>query len=364
MRRIEDALWSAARLELGERLLKQKSLVPAIERISERYTRERDRIDEIGGDDELAARAVFFTVADAAKIAVPIAELRAAGALPERSPLRVLDVGAGCGAMSLGLIDALGDALGDAVGDLAITAVDRDADALAIFELAFDHLDTKATLETEVVDLRGWRGSGLYELIAVGSALNELDEADAHALVAALIERLARGGALIAVEPALRETSRRLHEIRDRVIGEGRGFVFAPCTRTAARCPALDDERDWCHEDRHWDPPRRLGQLTRATGLRQQRLKFAYLVIRREPGTVAGDREALRVVSKLKKMKGASELWVCDDDGRRKLRLQKRDRGDANRAFERARRGELLEIGSEELETVARKDPTDPPPDG
>lgn len=356
MRRIEDALWAAARIELDERLLRHKSLIPAITKISERYTVERDRLGEVydDGDAELAARAVFFTVADAAKVAVPIAELRDAGALPQRSSLRVADVGAGCGAMTLGLLDALG-------GDLEVSAVDRDDGGLAIFELAVDALGDElgaVELETHVADVARHRDDREVDLALCGSLLNELDESVATRVVTDLISRLAGDGALIVIEPALRETSRRLHRIRDRVLADRLGHVFAPCTRTAANCPALDDERDWCHEDRHWEPPQRLNQLTNATGLRQQRLKFSYLVVRRQPGTVAGDRPALRVVSKLKKMKGASELWVCDDDGRRKLRLQKRDRDDANRSFDRARRGELLEVSSDALERVSRRDPT------
>jgi len=353
MWRVEDALWAAARVELGDRVLKQRPLVPAIEWLSAQYTRERDSIGEdknVAAD--LAARAVFFTVADAAKIAVPVSEMRVANALPASSPVRVLDVGAGCGAMTLGLLECLDR-------DMAVTAIDNDAGALAILEHAIDQLDVDVALETRATDLRRYRPRGVFDLICVGSVLNELDEADAVALVELLLGQLADDGALIAIEPALRETSRRLHRIRDHVLGRQLGHVFAPCTRTAANCPALDDERDWCHEDRHWDLPKRLGQLTRATGLRQQRLKFSYLVIRRQPGTTAGSRSALRVVSKLKKTKGASELWACDDAGRRKLRLQKRSRTDANRTFDRAKRGELLLVDSDELNEVSRADPTD-----
>ena len=47
----------------------------------------------------------------------------------------------------------------------------------------------------------------------------------------------------------------------------GRAHVFAPCTR-GGPCPALDDPRDWCHEDRAFRPPRRLAALMQRTGLR------------------------------------------------------------------------------------------------
>ena len=63
---------------------------------------------------------MFFTIADAIKIAVPFRELVHAGAVPIARPIRVIDLGAGCGAMSLGLVATT-------TLPLAITAIDRDA---------------------------------------------------------------------------------------------------------------------------------------------------------------------------------------------------------------------------------------------
>ena len=85
----------------------------------------------------------------------------------------------------------------------------------------------------------------------------------------------------IVVEPALRETARDLHEVRDQVLGRGLGHVFAPCTRRAAPCPMLADPRDWCHEERPLDLPPRALALAINTGLRDGAMKFAYLVVRR-----------------------------------------------------------------------------------
>jgi SAM-dependent methyltransferase len=350
---IEAALWRAAARCLPAAALERKALVAAIERQSLVYTRERDRLGGPAGVDAstLAARALFFTVADAPKIAVPIAELDAAGRLPSSDPVRVLDLGAGCGAMTLGLAAALPGRR------LAVTAVDHDPDALAILAGAAAELDA-VELETRVADAGAvGPAAGSLDLIVMGSVLNELDEAAAAARVESLLGALAPGGAAIVIEPALREIARRVHRLRDRLIAGG-AHIFAPCTRTAAPCPALADERDWCHEDRPFDPPSRLAALTRATGLRQHRLKFAYLVVRDEPGTVAGDRAAMRVVSRLKKTKGASELFACGEEGRLRLRLQKRDRSAANRSFSRARRGELLIGDGDALEIV---DPTKAP---
>src|SRR5215470_12051056 len=126
----EDLLWDAVRDEVGAGATVGPALVTAIQARTRRYTDARERLHErLGGADsdrDLAARALFFTVADAPKIAIPLAELDGRGLLP-RSELRVLDVGAGAGAMTLGLLAHRG-----AAGPTRVTAVDRDARALAI----------------------------------------------------------------------------------------------------------------------------------------------------------------------------------------------------------------------------------------
>ena len=111
----------------------------------------------------------------------------------------------------------------------------------------------------------------------------------------------------------------------------------------------LADERDWCHEDRPTQLPRRAAQLAAATNLRDHGLKFAYLVMRREPAALvdapADDARALRVVSKAMRKKGKVELYGCGEGGRSLVRLLKRHRSASNRPFERASRGDVLIVG-------------------
>ncbi len=344
---LEEALWGAAKEVLGERVVKHKMLVPAIVRRSEIYTREREQLEDerfVGDSADLAARALFFTLADAAKMLVPIAELRSRGALPAAKRLRILDFGAGCGAMTFGLLGAL-------KRELDVVAVDRDREALSLFARAAERLgDTRLSLRTASTVPK----DSTWDLICCGSVLNELSEPAATSFVRDLVATLSSDGVAILIEPALRETSRRLHRLRDLVIEEKLATVFAPCTRKLAPCPALELERDWCHEDRPFEPTPRLAALTRATGMRAHRLKFSYLVLTRRDLELAPKQSLLRVVSSLKKSKGKSELLACGDEGISKIRLQKRDRTVATRGFSRARRGQLLEVGD------ARFDLTDP----
>src|SRR5690606_9878433 len=105
---IEDALWEATRAALGSRPFRQGGLAAAITERSRRYTSERELLAApltgSSSADDLAARGLFFTVAAAGRRTVPPAELERADLL-SAGGLRLLDLGAGCGAMSFGALE-------------------------------------------------------------------------------------------------------------------------------------------------------------------------------------------------------------------------------------------------------------------
>ena len=344
---LEEIVHAAAREVIGEAPLETAALVAAIVDRSMRYTSERDRraADRVA---DLAARAAFFTLADAMKIAIPLGELAGRGLVPATRPLRVVDVGAGCGAMSLGLVASIPAAY-------SITAIDRDVDALRIAAAALRALgrrrDLAIEITTRVADVETTTLPGA-DLVVLGTVLNELAAPARLALVEHALAAIDRTGAVIVIEPALRETSRALHELRDALLARGVAHVFAPCTRGIAPCPALADESDWCHEDRNVTLPPRTAELARLTHLRDGGMKFSYLVLRRDPAPLVEASGAWRIVSAPMPGKGKHEIYGCSDAGRVQLRLLKRNRSDANRAFERARRGDVVvaetpEIGPE-----------------
>ena len=183
--------------------------------------------------------------------------------------------------------------------------------------------------------------------MTAGTVLNELDPASALDLVRRALAAVTDDGAVILIEPALRETSRALHRLRDQILEEGAATVFAPCTRRIAPCPALADPRDWCHEDRPLPLPPRAAELASATGLRDSGMKFSYLVLRRRPDPLvpeAAGRVALRLVSDPRKLKGRRECVGCGEGGWVQLRLLSRHRSPATRSLERARRGDVLVV--------------------
>jgi len=155
---------------------------------------------------------------------------------------------------------------------------------------------------------------------------------------------VAPAGALIVIEPALKETSRALQVLRGRLIEH----VYAPCLRSG-ECPLLRKERDWCHAMLPMELPAKLAKIARAAGLRQERLTFSYLTLRPDGRRLLGHGEpdALRVVGGPVLSKGKTEWDGCGEIGLVRLRRLDRERSDANAALDGALRGTRLRVAGE-----------------
>jgi hypothetical protein len=326
--------------------------------------------------DAGAARLGFAFARDVPKAAAAVRELVATGRLRlegEGEPLRVLDIGAGLGATTWGVVRALIAA--GARGAVEATWVDSDGSAL---ELGLQLARARGSLAPVTLQVRTSRADlgslgelGSFDLVLAGQLLSELDvdlpesrRVELHsALVGRWLERNVREhGSLVLVEPALRDRTRHLHRVHDVLCARG-ATVFAPCLH-AASCPALLRETDWCHEDLAVDVPRWLVPVASAAGLRREGLTFSYLVLRKDGvrlvdaiplvggAAEAGGAARLRVVSDAMRTKGKREAFVCGElssggalvPGRvRAMRLD-RDASQTNAAWERVARGDLLTV--------------------
>jgi SAM-dependent methyltransferase len=254
-----------------------------------------------------------------------LAEVYGAARVP---PGRALDLGAGTGAAGAALRERFG-------AGLEVVSVDRVA---APGVLAAD-------LERGVP-----AGLGRFDLIVTAHLLGELFLADkderrldalARRVLAWTRELLAAGGLVVIVEPALRETSRALLGVRDRLLAAGLAVV-APCFWTGP-CPALERERDWCHDaassrDRALPPtPRGFA----APSPSAPRVDFSYLVLR----AAAEERAAaFRVVSDRLVEKGRLKVFACGPSGRHPFVRLDRAATTANAAFGRLDRGDVVTI--------------------
>ncbi len=343
-----------------------EALARAVAETSRIYTRSRADIGHFAGERwALAARLAFFLPRDLLKVAGPLAALARAGALPGGPTWRVLDLGAGLGATSLGVAHFAKRT--GAASRLRVTAVDRDEEALAeLAPLARDAASlglAAIDVETRIADLWSPAASrgGPFDFVVVGLAINEREGADAARsadLLRELAKTLAPGGALVVIEPALRETTRALQRVRDEIAKEGPPHVFWPCPH-ALPCPMLANERDWCHAELPVELPLSLAKLAGEAGLRDERLTYAALVLRNEPGheLLATSRERpIRLVSAPLFTKGKIEAVGCAPEGRlvRIMRLD-RHRAEGNAALAEARRGDGLALeGAREDESRVR----------
>jgi ribosomal protein RSM22 (predicted rRNA methylase) len=360
-----------AAARFGRTDLRGAPLVHAVQRLHAVYTAERARMPELAGDAAaLCARLRFFLPRDLPKISAPLHELARVGALAPRRTWRVLDLGAGLGACTLGALEVLtAAALVDA---LHVDAVDVDGDALelarALCERRAQASGIRLTFASHTQRLAARPPAGLhgpYDLILLGFVLNELAHDDADPglqnanVLRSLASLLASDGALIALEPALREPSRALQQARGHLIaGGGPPHVFAPCLHAGA-CPLLERERDWCHERLRVALPEPIAALARDAGLRAADLSYSYLTLCATPRSLSEIGEVsdlpsapstlLRVVSAPLPSKGKLELCVCADGPLRKLRLLDRHARAHGALLERVGRGSVLRVRDAEL---------------
>lgn len=303
----------------------------AVRKLSLGLTRERELVGSAYMEraDLLGAYLLYFW---------PVSHAQGRSLLGEigGAPGRVLDLGAGPAPLAFAAFDA---------GAREVTAAERSPAALrlagALAEEAGKELRLLQWNASEEVE-------GTWDRILLGHVLNELWERDPErraAFLAGLVERLAPGGRLLVVEPALRETSRDLLQVRDRLLDRGLA-VRAPCLFRGP-CPALEKEGDWCHEERAWEVPPIVRAIAGEAGLRKDSVKMSYLVVSAE-APARDERRLFRIVSEPLHTKGRLRYVGCGPEGRVGLALPERRLGGGNRAFASLERGDVISVSQTE----------------
>jgi len=384
-------------------------LAKGVARLSEIYTRQRQDLSAALLRDPLLRQAylLYFFPANLAKMESILQEIWAHPAAHEfMSPNpRILDLGCGPGTHLIGFLDfwVNNPSVWESLEGVAVDSIDanlRESRALFAWQAEFVKAVKPAArnhLQTVVADLArldSLQLKGEFDFIILANVLNELFIGDEclisrFELISAVAGRwLARRGFLILLEPALRETSRQLLQLRDRLLVSTNLKVYGPCVHNRP-CPAVskDHPKDWCHEDRAWTPPEAVGEVNSLLGNRKDSLKFSYVILSRlgisvkdarssqmqerstdaipysvqtavkelqPPGFQTEQRNRLwrrgdvtgsevwRVVSELMEEKGKASIFLCGERGRCRVNCLNKHRSPTNQAFLCLERGHVV----------------------
>jgi len=350
------------------------ALAQAVVNLSRLFTTARASLPLRYLDDPVHAAAYhsYFLPVNLAKIQVLLDELPNDNSteMPDR-PMMVLDLGCGPGTGSLALLDWLWHRSPKRAISLSVLAADASnaslQDAKRLWEAYCQEVGisgpgfrcVEGNLEHP---LKGDLGKqivrgGPYNLIIMANCLNELFPAagdppvERAAVVAQLLPFLAPHGTIMIVEPALRQTARALHQMRNHLLKQGFCTVYSPCLHEGA-CPALDHPDDWCHEERPWQTPSAIAALDREVGFIKDALKFSYLLLRTDGRTVVTrSPQTFRVVSELRELKGEKRAWLCNETGRPEVGRLERKASPLNAAVDSWHRGAIVQI-----ERIVRKE--------
>ncbi|HUI47027.1 MAG TPA: small ribosomal subunit Rsm22 family protein [Nitrospirota bacterium] len=342
----------------GQSKDREKILAADVVKLSRLFTRQRECLPTAYLKDPGLREAyrAYFLPPNLAKIRMPLAELALhRKQIPVKDTIRVLDLGSGPGTALLGVMEYF--AAHEKKPALQCVAVDQVTENLAVAEELFHaeriSLGLSASLKTvhAGIERADQHLSGSFDLIILSNILNELFthegrriEKRLSVLEEIVMPTLAEDGTCIIIEPALRDTSRDLLQIRDGLL-ERSFSIYAPCLCSSG-CPALANLRDWCHEDLPWNPPAEIEAVVKLTGLRKDSLKFSYLIVRKDGRSLADvfDEKCFRVVSEPLITKGKIEFFLCGREGRRLCTRLDKDETPANARLRSLRRGYVAQF--------------------
>ena len=338
-----------------------QTLCRSVAELSRLFTKEREALGRSYLDEEQlrAAYLAYFLPVNLAKVQALLDELPPDQLCrPEDRPLRVLDMGSGPGTAALAVRDWMQQRTRRPV---EVVVVDQALPALREAERFWRaYAQSPGSLPAGLTrihvnleragSLDAYKQEGPFDLIVMANTLNELwrgarDPIDARVtFVRGLLDLLAPHGTVMLIEPALRDLSRELHLVRDRLLEAGACTVYSPCLHEKP-CPALVNADDWCHEERSWTPPPIVTAIDREVGFIKDALKFSYVILRKDGRMIVQRRpDVFRIVSELREMKGEKRAWLCNETGRPEVGRQDRLRSESNAAVDQWHRGAIVRI--------------------
>jgi ribosomal protein RSM22 (predicted rRNA methylase) len=259
--------------------------------------------------------------------------------------LRVLDFGSGPGSASFGLTLALMHEK----FNMKVALLDQDHSNLKLASHWGNYFSRKLGIKIQFQSFQKKialnqasllpSAAPMFHIWMMSFVLNELYEQEpdlntiAQKLIQSWDDHLHQEGIVIIVEPALKEQSRKLLELRKMLLqqfGKNPSYqVLTPCLGHQG-CQALSNTSDWCHEEVLFMRPAYLKLMDRITKLNHQSLAFSYLTIikskrpRREILQKFKKSDYLaRLVSPSHKQQSDWEFFLCTPDGKKRTRMKK-----------------------------------------
>ena len=357
-----------------ERNLHDDTLAQAVVNLSRLFTTARPSLPSsryLENPAYASAYQSYFLPVNLSKIQVLLDELPTDNSAVPGHDMAVLDLGCGPGTGALALLDWLWHRSPEQAKSVSMLATDVSCAPLQDVKRLWEAYCREVRLSTSGLrcvegnlerPLKGDLGKeivrgGPYDLIIMANCLNELFPAAADppveraTVVAQLLPFLAPHGTIMIVEPALRQTARALHQMRNHLLKQGLCTVYSPCLHERA-CPALDHPDDWCHEERPWQTPPMIAAIDREVGFIKDALKFSYLLLRTDGRTiVTRSPQTFRIVSELRELKGEKRAWLCNETGRPEVGRLDRKASPQNAALDSWHRGAIVQI-----ERIVRKE--------
>lgn len=351
-----------------------RSIAPHIKRLSSLFNREnQDQADALAAywkkgthpEHLRLAYFLYFMPSNLYRIASIWAELSRLGFQWQGKELRGVEFGAGPASGACGI--AAGEFFSGVglsrKGNWALIEQDRPTLTLGSRWAAhyFNHLqfsEWKIKEFTRKIDLKlGFLPprAPKFNLWIMSYFLNELSTPRAE-LASLLLKdwtnHLEQEGIVILVEPALKQQSRRLLELRRELITQAKAQkldwfqILLPCLGHQ-NCGALANAEDWCHEDVSWWRPPYFRILDDLVGLDRKSLPFSYLVITKSnrprteilPALVA--KTTHRLVSPAHSEGQDLEFFLCGQEGKRRARIRPKE-GAAINPEDGLERGDIL----------------------
>jgi len=269
-----------------------------------------------------AAYALYYTPINAAKLLhiLPLISLKT-------TQIRVLDLGCGPGTAGLTLLAALDK-------PLQLTCVEHSLPMRALARQllsSFSHSSQPAQISMQA-NLKDVLQSS-YDLVIAANVFAELEHNTAQETLDNLTRIVAPGGFLVLLEPGQLHHTRRLMQLRDRVlINSPQLTPVFPCLHRDP-CPMLTtSQTDWCHGTIEWQQPPLNAQLDALLGFNKHRIKFSCFVF--QEGAVVP--EGVRILTPPLKNRLGVQALVCGKNLYGIARVPKRLRSEHTKAFEKA----------------------------